>query len=212
MLLSMTGHGEARIHDAGLTVAVELRTITSRFLKISVRTSDAYGALEPQLETLLRQSLRRGTIQASIRVDRVRPLDDYQINVAVLDRYRQQLEGLHRQWNVAGTISPESLLLLPGAVNADPECAADVTADWPVIARAVEIAVKNLDEMRQEEGRTMAADLTANCRLVAESLAQIKQRAPAILDSYRKRLEERVRKAMEEFQVSLDPADLVREV
>ena len=118
MLLSMTGHGEACVREAGLVVTVELRTINSRFVKVSVRTTEGNAALEPLIESFLREFIRRGTIQASVRIDRVRPLEDYQINVAVLDRYRQQLEALNRQWNLPGAVSLESLLALPGVVQA----------------------------------------------------------------------------------------------
>ena len=38
------------------------------------------------------------------------------------------------------------------------------------------------------------------------------QRAPTLVESYRKRLHERVQSLLEEFQVTLDPADLIREV
>lgn len=212
MLLSMTGHGESRLQEQGLTIAVELRTINSRFIKVSIRSSDGYNSLEPQIETLLRNKIRRGTIQASVRIERDRPLEDYQVNAAVLDRYRQQLDALHRRWNVPGSVSLESLLLLPGVVNSDVIVRADVADDWPVIARALEAAVTNLDRMRTDEGQAMANDLRVNCRAMSVCLAQIRDRAPLVIDAYRKRLEDRVRKVLEEYQVSLEPGDLVREV
>ena len=212
MLLSMTGHGESRLQEQGLTIAVELRTINSRFIKVSIRSSDGYNSLEPQIEALLRNKIRRGTIQANVRIDRDRPLDDYQVNAAVLDRYRQQLDVLHRRWNVPGSVSLESLLLLPGVVNSDATVAADVADDWPVIGRAIEAAVANLDQMRTDEGQAMANDMRANCQAISACLQQIKERAPLVIDAYRKRLEDRVRKVLEEYQASLDPGDLVREV
>ena len=70
----------------------------------------------------------------------------------------------------------------------------------------------NLDQMRLEEGRAMAVDLKANCQLAAANLEQVRLRAPDVVESYRKRLEERVGRILEEHKVSLDPADLVREV
>ena len=120
MLLSMTGHGESRLQEQGLTVAVELRTINSRFVKVSIRTSEGYGSLDPQIEALLRNKVRRGTIQVNVRVGHEQPAGDYQVNVAVLDGYRQQLDALHQRWNMPGSVSLESLLLLPGVVVLSP--------------------------------------------------------------------------------------------
>jgi len=212
LLLSMTGHGESRIQEDGVAVAVELRTINSRFLKVTIRSSEGYAALEPQAEALLRKLLRRGTIQASFRVHRLIPDEEYQVNAQVLDAYRRQLETLRQQWNLPGSLSLEALLALPGVVDEDVRGRRDPAVDWPLVQRALTAAVENLDRMRAEEGRYMAADMQANCQAIAGCLSQIRQRVPVVVDNYRTRLAERVRKAMEEFQVNLEPADLVREV
>jgi uncharacterized protein (TIGR00255 family) len=58
----------------------------------------------------------------------------------------------------------------------------------------------------------MATDMRSNCQVMSNCLQQIKQRAPLVIDAYRKRLEERVGKVLEEYRVSLEPGDLVREV
>ena len=94
VLLSMTGFGEAHRQQDGLAVAVEVRTINSRFFKLSIRTSEGYGPLEPRIEAVVRQSIRRGTVQVNLRVDRLRSPDDFKINADVLDRYRSQLQAL----------------------------------------------------------------------------------------------------------------------
>ena len=66
--------------------------------------------------------------------------------------------------------------------------------------------------MRIDEGRAMAADLAANCRTIAVHLERIAQRAPLVGDGYRGRLEERLKKVLADFQVVLDPRELVKEV
>jgi uncharacterized protein (TIGR00255 family) len=208
----MTGHGEAHLHEDGLEAGIELRTINSRFLKVSIRSSEGYSSLEPQIESLLRQLIRRGTIQATVRASRVHSAEDYQLNAAVLDGYRRQLEKVCQSWKLPRAVSLEALLPLPGVVNADCEVTHDVNADWPLLRRALDMAVVNLNQMRAEEGRTMAADMLANCRVVSQCVEQIRSRAPLVIETYRKRLIERIGKVLEEFQVTLNPADLVREV
>jgi len=89
---------------------------------------------------------------------------------------------------------------------------ADAEADWPLIGEAVESAMKNMDTMRREEGRAMAVDLAANCAVVAQELDAIEERAPLVGDSYRARLTERLTKTLADFQISLAPGDLVREI
>ena len=58
----------------------------------------------------------------------------------------------------------------------------------------------------------MAADMAANCELISSELDRVSLRAPTIVESYRSRLHERVATLLEEYQVTLQPADLIREV
>lgn len=208
----MTGHGESHLQREGLAVTVELRTINSRFLKISTRTSEGFGALEPQIESVLRARIRRGTIQSAVRLVREATAEDYRVNGRVLDGYRRQLDELRAKWSLGGQTLLESLLPLPGVVESEIEARLDVSQCWPVVAEALDIALKNLDRMRAEEGRAMAADMRANCQAAAGWLDEIRRRSPEVIEVYRNRLAERVRKALEEYQVTLAPGDLVREV
>src|SRR5436305_13388700 len=90
----MTGMGEARHQDERWSVGVEVRTVNNRHLKLNARISEPYGALEPELERLVRESVRRGTVQLLLRVDRPRKAEDYRLNVVALASYRDQLQAL----------------------------------------------------------------------------------------------------------------------
>lgn len=208
----MTGFGEAHTQQEGLTVGVEVRAVNSRFFKLAIRVEEGYGALEPQIEAILRKAVRRGTVQVNVRVDRVRSPEDFKINVEVLDCYWAQLDSVHRRRGLSQPVSLEALLMLPGVVDDDAVGAADPAADWALIARTLQTAVENLNQMRLAEGRSMAADLRANSRAAAASLEQVRQRAPLLAEAYRARLEERVKRILAEHDVVLDPGDLVREV
>jgi uncharacterized protein (TIGR00255 family) len=212
LLLSMTGFGEAHYQGDGLAISIELRTINSRYFKLSVKCGEGYSALEPEIENVVRQQIRRGTLQVSLRVDRPKTPDDFQINTAVLSSYRRQLEELHKLWHTPDAVSLEKLLLLPGVIVEDPTTAEDAEEDWPLIRQTLEAAMKNLAEMRAGEGRAMSADLRANCQTVATELAEIERRAPLVAEAYRSRLTERLQSTLAAFQVSLDASDLIKEV
>jgi uncharacterized protein (TIGR00255 family) len=211
MLLSMTGFGEAHCQEDGLTVSVEIRTINSRYFKLSVRSSEGYSSLEPQIEEVIRKTVHRGTIQVSLRIDRKRPAEDFRINHEVLERYHRQLEEVQNKWAVKNELSLSALLPLPGVVE-ESVIPHDMTADWPVIGRTLEKALGNLGKMRSDEGRAMTADLAANCQVVGDNLAKIEVRVPLVAEEYRTRLHERLQKILKEYAVVLDPADLIKEV
>ena len=66
--------------------------------------------------------------------------------------------------------------------------------------------------MRVDEGNHMLKDLLDNCRLIGGEVDAIAALAPLTIDNYRNRLTDRVKKALEEFQVELNPTDLLREI
>ena len=139
MLLSMTGFGEAHRQNASLAVTAEVRTINSRYFKLVVRCGEGYTALEPLVENLVREHIKRGTVQVSLRITRVHGSEDYKLDAAVLGGYRRQLEELYKAWNIRQPIGVDSLLALPGVVVQDAAATLDVEREvHPVEPEGVE--------------------------------------------------------------------------
>ena len=203
----MTGFGEARnSQDAGLSIAAEVRAVNNRHLKITAKINDPYGRLEPELEQLTREYVRRGTVQVSVRVERPRQAEDYRLNTVALASYRDQLAAL------GGPVDIAALLSLPGIVEELRGGTPDVAAEWPAIAAVATEALKGFEAARAREGAAMAAELLALSRSIREFLVQIADRAPTLVQSYQKRLTERVQTLVREHGVAIDPKDLIREV
>ncbi|MEX0978644.1 MAG: YicC/YloC family endoribonuclease [Pirellulales bacterium] len=212
MLLSMTGFGEAHRKDAAMAVVVEVRTINSRYFKLVVRCGEGFTALEPLVENVIRQHIKRGTVQVLLRIDRTRGSDDFKLDAAVLSGYRRQLDELQKAWKLTQPFAIDALLALPGVVNQDGAGALDVERDWPLIGQTLQAAIDSMSTMRADEGRAMAADLKANGQLVAAALDAIEGRAPLVAESYRGRLTERLTKLLAEYEINLQPTDLIREL
>lgn len=211
MLISMTGFGEARSQSGGMAIAVEVRTINSRHFKLSFRSSEGYATLEPDVETITREAVRRGTVQLNLRVDHRSSIDDYRINTEVIENYRRQLQQFTgSEWNAADDL--RLLLSLPGAVDEKLRGDYDPREDWPAIEPVVREALAALAKMRTEEGVALAADLAHNGRQISELLDAISRRSPEVTQSYQTRLTGRVQQALSELNVTVEPADLLREI
>jgi uncharacterized protein (TIGR00255 family) len=210
LLLSMTGFGEATRQDERWTVGVEVRSVNNRHFKISCKISDAYAMFEPALEHLVREQVRRGSVQVSLRIDRPKRPDDYRINLVALSSYRDQLKGL-RGFDDR-PVDFGALLALPGVVD---DCrSSELVTDqaWPEIAEVVQAALAKFQTARAVEGRAMAAELTALARGLDSHLNVIVSRGPQVTQNHQKRLVERVSALVREHGVTVEPGDLVREV
>ena len=212
MLLSMTGFGEGHHSSQGLDVSVEARTINNRYFKLSVRAPEGYAALEPMIEGVVRDAVRRGTVQINLRIHRQASPDDFSINEVVFKSYRRQLEKLMSSANVGDEVLLGSILGLPGIVSEATAAGSDVESAWPTVKSALGDALQHLSEMRQSEGEAMAKDLLANCQSVSSDLDAIEKRAPLVAQGFADRLRERLTKLLAEHEVKVETADIVREV
>jgi uncharacterized protein (TIGR00255 family) len=209
----MTGFGEARGQAAGLSVYIEVRTINNRHFKLGYRASDGYASLEPDVEAVVRQSMRRGTVQVNLRIERESSAENYRVNAAVVESYRAQIAAINGlSVDGADKVSLETLLQLPGSIDEQSRAIVEPRDDWPTIEPVLKAALEAVNKMRIDEGKALLADLLANGQLVEQYLDKVAERAPAVADSYRERLGQRVNKALSELNVTLDPTDLVREV
>ncbi len=209
MLLSMTGFGEARLQDARWSITVELRTVNNRHFKLTAKISDSHAMVEPALEQLIREKVRRGSVQASLRIERPHRPEDYRLNLTALASYRDQLKGLRgfddRAFDVSG------LLALPGVVEDAATAAAAPLDDWPEIARVVAEALAKLETSRAAEGKAMADELRASGGAILDHLNAIAERGPSVVQGLQARLCERIQALVKNSGVTIEPGDVVRE-
>ena len=210
MLLSMTGYGEARLEDSRWTIQVEVRTVNNRHVKLSAKISEPYGTKEAEVEQLVREKVKRGSVQLNLRVERPRRPEDYRLNLVALASYREQLKSVHGYGEQANDLT--QLLALPGVVEDCrlPEPVTDL--DWSAIAKVVSKALDQLHSSRAAEGRIMADELTALAREISEHLGRIADRGPAVVLNYQKRLTDRIQTLLRGQGVAVEAADLAREV
>src|SRR5437870_3851679 len=114
----MTGYADAHLQTNDIHVAVEVRAVNNRYLKVSLRAAEPYHLLEAEVEKIIRRSIRRGTIQVHLRCQRQSAGMEYQINAAALRSYLKQVRSVAAEFNLgeceAGLLS--QMLALPGVV------------------------------------------------------------------------------------------------
>ncbi|MDY3553023.1 YicC/YloC family endoribonuclease [Gemmata sp. JC717] len=214
MLLSMTGFGAARIDAEGFGVAVEVRAVNNRHLKLTVRGSDPYPLLESELEKVVRRHVRRGTLHVHIRVERQGGAAAPVLNTAVLGDYLKQLRTACLAAGTPELIAPlaAGALSLPGVAPETRNGAAPPDDEWPVVEKALEAALVKLTEMRREEGKALATELLGHRQTIADQLDAIKTLLPGVVTEYRHRILERVKTAVADAGLVLNAETVVREV
>ena len=117
----MTGFGEA--HATGRRLGRGGRSAHHQqpVLQVLDALQRRLSALEPQIESVVREQIKRGTVQVTLRVDRSTSPDDYSLNSAVLEAYRRQFMSCNNAGSAERVMCRwRALLALPGVVNEQP--------------------------------------------------------------------------------------------
>ena len=209
---SMTGQGSGSSKcDLG-AISVELRSVNQRGLKISPRMSDALSPLEPRFEQWIRSRIQRGTVQANASFSPSAIAAQGEINVAAIVAYATQLRRVQETVGGDFTIELTGLLELPGAVVTGASLTLDPELLWPALVEATDMAIDAMDAMRLTEGEAMAVQLRSDSAAIVENLSIVAAFAPRVVDSYRQRLETKIRRVLDEHSLEFSPSDLLRDI
>lgn len=210
MLQSMTGQGNASGVHGQLSIEIEVRTVNNRFLKLTSKLSETLGAMEPMLEGVVREYLRRGTVALSIRVWQKDQSQAAKVCAKTLRSYLEQVMAANSTAGVALHMELGSVLQLPGVLESPESDGGEGLQE--AVVDVLRAALEQLNSMRTREGASMEKQLSQALLDIAGVRAQIEARAPGVIDEYRKRLESKVRTALAELGQSFVEFDLLREV
>lgn len=208
----MTGYGDAATTIDGVHYFIEVRSLNNKYFKASIRLAEALQGLEAEMEARLRDKLSRGTVTLTARSADTSAAAAYEINTSALSRYLEQLRGLPQVQSGEVKLDAAQLLALPGVLQppADEEDRLEKArrAFMPLLDKAIGA----LMAMRRREGEALVEDLRGHKDYIAQRLAQISERAPGVVADYQERLRTRIDAMLREADVTVEPADLIREI
>ncbi len=206
----MTGHGQAGIRHGDFAIDVEIRTVNNRYLKVVSKISELASALEPQLESIVRDFLKRGSVTVSVRVSQAGRSNATSINQKTLEDYLTQSKSIAATLGIEFQYSLGQLLLLPGVLESTRQQDDDQLLE--VVRKAVQSALVDLQSMRSKEGEAMRTQFTEILSQIASNKLSIELRAPEVVAEYRTKLDQRIRNGLANLGHDATEMDLLREV
>ena len=207
----MTGYGEAVVQNEQAYCRVEIRTVNNRHFKLSLRCPEGFLQHEVEFERLLRDTISRGSVYLSVKLDQASDLAGPRLNSELLKTYWRQLDEICRELSVAPP-DPTRLLNLPGVLRDDLIDSDVVERLWPLVEQSVKAAAAHLQEFRQKEGISTAGELRELFDTIEAVLQQIVLMAPQVSRDYHEKLVLRTRELLAGTDVKVEPADVLREV
>ena len=188
----MTGFGKATKEFENKTVNVEIRSLNSKNLDLSLRLSSTYRDNEHELKSEITKLLERGKVDLSVYVESKIEETPVQINTDLAKSYYIQLKQLATELNEPSTNLMAHVLKMPDVLKSERKEPNE--QDWKDIQSVIFLAVEGLNNFRSDEGKSIEKDFETRLGIIADSLDKIKEHDAARIQNIR----DRIKKNLEE--------------
>ena len=209
---SMTGFGRGTVTGTDFNVSVDLKTVNNRFLDLHLRASAELSSVEALVRRRVSERLSRGRVDAQITLDRTGAVT-YELNRPLIAGFIQALRSLQQEFSLTGEPDINALMRLPGAMQPAREGLTEEVMTG--IERALEVALNELEAMREQEGAALFAEMNNQLDEIERHIPIVETLATDQVTAYRARVHKRISEMLARDGlevVELDQGRLAQEV
>lgn len=192
---SMTGFAHEQIETALGLLAVDIKSVNSRYQEISLRLPEELRFLEGEIRSILSRSVARGKIEC--RMQWVgEAIHEQTLNVDAMDRLLSLQNEVTEKYPDTKPLTVSQILTFPGIL--EPK-AVDLESLRSDIVVSLERAMNSFLESRIREGSALAKVILSYCDEIERSVLELKPRIPEIIESIQNKLKERLTESLSSF-------------
>jgi len=198
MIKSMTGYGVAGFENEQMVIQIEVRTLNSKFLDLSVRSPRQFSDKEPEIRSLTQAFLDRGKVSISIEFI---PKGTQNLPVSINeDLFKTYFQEFKRLSDSVGESSADLFKLALQAPNVLTTISQnrEENEDWDKIKLVLEDALTKCNDFRKDEGASLFQKLSENIEVIRENLDRIKVYEPIRKNHIQTRIKSHFSQWMEE--------------
>lgn len=168
MIKSMTGFGKGEAVLPNKKITVEIRSLNSKQLDLSLRLPAIYRQSEYEIRTLVSRAVQRGKVDVFVSVESQAVQTPAKINRELFREYLRQINdtltfcGIDADYDA---IVP-AVMRLPEVISTESETISE--EERAALLTAAEAATVQLDKFREQEGAILIADLLRRVDLIEQ--------------------------------------------
>ena len=190
---SMTGYAAAQAPSPLGIISLEVRSVNSRFLDLTLRTADELKCTETALRSILTQSVGRGKVEIRTGVKAELNETSGSINPAALSLIQKLQAEVLAALPDARPMSAAEILAYPGVVRtaeANPE---ELTK---IVSGLLTTALEAFKKSAEREGAALAEVLKGYCDKIDAIADAVQVRMPDIVAAAQAKLTQRLEDAL----------------
>jgi uncharacterized protein (TIGR00255 family) len=194
MLLSMTGFGKSNGVFESKKISVEIRSLNSKGLDLSLKIASPYRDLETGIRKMLSENLDRGKVDIGIFIESSNESLNNILNNEVATKYYSAIKKLNESWGEAPQDYLSIVLRMPDVLNTQTAELTEDEKNW--ILNLVQETCGKLNDFRAQEGAALKKEFELRIGDIRSLLKQIE----AFEDIRILQIKERILKGLKELE------------
>ncbi|PID42079.1 MAG: YicC family protein [Proteobacteria bacterium] len=206
MIKSMTAFARKDVEAEWGGLTWEIRSVNHRYLESHFKLPDGYRELETALRECQRKHLKRGKIDTALRVKMVAGQNEtLEVNLPLVANINQIANQINRILDNPAHISALEVMNWPGVLGSSEPDSAAISG---TLLESYESAIKQLLEIRENEGRRLEPLFHERLDQIDSIVSQVRGQLPDILRNQKESIEAK----LSELKSDLDPARIEQEM
>ncbi len=187
MIKSMTGFGKAEYTNEQRKIIVEIKSLNSKQVDLSVKLPNIYREKELEIRNEVTAYLQRGKIEVYVSIEEVTEETLAKFNESAIRTYYLQLSEIAKKNEIP--LPPDvlnAIVRMPDVLKSnhhDPD-----EKEWVVLLGIVRKALGFVDDFRKKEGASLAADILGRIKLIESYVAEVESYESQRMDIVKNRL------------------------
>lgn len=187
MIKSMTGYGLATNDFAHAKYTVEIKSLNSKFLELSLKLPKAFSDKELLIRNECSKQIDRGKVNISITTEYPEGENKTaSINQGLLKLYYNQLSAAAKDLGDTGNNLLQLALNFPEVISYAEDTVSE--EEWKQLHKTFDEALANFQVFRQDEGNVLQQDLVLRIKNILAALKEVEKQEPERLPLIRERL------------------------
>lgn len=188
----MTGFGQATTNFADTNIIVEVKSLNSKFLDLSLRLPKRFSDKENEVRAFVSDALERGKVSVNIEYQKVNASSETQrYDENLFASNYAELKKLADKVMADYDTLFQMALDAPGVKQAEAPEEVD-PAEWEKIMTSLKSAVNSCNAFRDAEGKALGVKLENYASNISQGLQQVVVLEPARTEKIRSKLRENI--------------------
>ena len=204
----MTGFGKSEVSLPGKKITIEIRSLNSKQLDLSVKLPGIYRAMEFDIRSLATAEIKRGKADISITIENTSTQTSATVNKDIFREYLRQVtdalsfSGVDADYDAIVPV----VMRLPEVVSTHTESLSE--QEQQAVMGALKEALNSFNSFREQEGATLIADLLRRVGQIEEYKHQVEPFEAARAET----IKNRIRENLAQLKVDIDTNRLEQEM